>query len=93
MRQFTLTKPQYNALEGLAYWIADSNYLKERYGSEEPELQVCRDTIEKSLFPELDELGVPFWVQNIVIGFAENWRRYKETYFSSFLKSKNITVA
>ena len=87
-----LTKKQYTALEGLAYWIANLHYMRERYGKNEPELETCRKTIELCCFPDLDALHVPFWVQNSVICWAENWRNYKDTYFDSFLKTKNIFV-
>lgn len=92
MLQYTLNKEQYNTLRGLAYWVADENYIRERHGASDPELAVCRDTITKSIFPELDRLQVPFWVQNSVIAIAENWRQYKQRYFSELLKEKNIYV-
>lgn len=87
-----ISKEQFSELQGLSYWIADLNYIKEKYGENEPELQVCRDTIEKSILPNLDNLHVPFWVQNTVICFSENWRRTKEEYLSNFLKSKEIYI-
>ena len=92
MLEYTLNRDQYNALAGLAYWIADENYIRERHGAGDPEIAVCRDTITKSIFPDLDRLRVPFWVQNTVICFAENWREYKQRYLSEFLKGKNIYV-
>lgn len=89
---FTCTRQQRNALEGLAYHIADSAYIKERYGANEPELKGVHETIS-SLFNELDKLHVPFWVQNSVIAFAENWRRYKDTYMDAYLKrERNIIL-
>lgn len=90
--EMNLTKDQYNALEGLAYWIADLHYMRERYGDKEPELDRARKTIELCCFPKLDALKVPFWVQNSVICWAENWRAYKDTYFYNFLESKNIHI-
>lgn len=83
---------QKNALEGLAYWIADIEYIRERAGADDPELDKIRKTI-KLCFSELDRLGVPFWVQNSVIYFAENWRRYKENYMDQWLlKNRNIDL-
>lgn len=72
--EFVCSKKQKSALDGLAYRIADSAYMKERYGTEgaKIELEQNRKTI-LSLFSELDKLGVPFWVQNAVICFSENW--------------------
>ena len=89
--RFDATKEQRDALEGLAYWIADNAYIIERYGINEPELENVRKTISM-IFDKLDALYVPFWVQNTVICFAENWRNYKEKYLSSFLKTKNIYI-
>ena len=89
MLEITLNQEQYNKLSGLAYWIADKSYIKERYGDNEPELDRCHKTIIM-LFDELDALKVPFWAQNTVICFAENWRRYKETYLRNYLEKKNI---
>ena len=79
-------------MEGLAYRIADSAYMRERWGDEEPELEKNRKTIF-GLFDELDKLAVPFWVQNSVICFAENWRRYIETGMGDWLrKNRNIEL-
>lgn len=90
MLRFTCTKEQKKQLEGLAYWIADASYIKERFGYDEPELKVCRDTLEKSIFPELDKLNVPFWVQNAVMAWAENWRKYKSEHMIDALAKKGI---
>lgn len=88
---FICTRQQRNALEGLAYHIADSAYIKERYGNQEPELKSVHESIT-SLFNELDKLHVPFWVQNSVIAFAENWRRYKDTYMDAYLKKERNII-
>lgn len=78
-----------NELEGLAYWIANDNYICERYGTEEPERERVKNTLHL-IFDNLDKMKVPYWVQNSVITFAENWRQYKTNYLYSYLKSKNI---
>lgn len=93
MLAYTLNREQLNALDGLAYWVADLHYMRERWGENDPELARARATIEKCLFPQLDKLKVPFWVQNTVICWAENWRNTKSEYFTDFLKRKNIFVA
>lgn len=93
MITYTLNREQYNALDSLAYWVADLHYMRERFGDDEPELKRARATIEKCLFPQLDSLGVPFWVQNSVICWASNWRNTKRQYLTEFLKAKNIFVA
>lgn len=81
-----------NALEGLAYHIADANYINERFGSSDPEYIVANKNVHLS-FETLDRLGVPFWVQNSVITYAENWRRYKSEYIDNWLlKHRNIDL-
>lgn len=84
-------KKQLAALEGLAYRIADNNYMIERYGRTKVQIELSENhkTI-MDLFAELDKMNVPFWVQNTVIFWSENWRQYKECYFVSAMKKKNI---
>ena len=54
---FNATKEQRNALEGLAYRIADTAYMRERFGNDEPELKQNEKTIS-GLFDELERRGV-----------------------------------
>ncbi len=89
--RFDANTEQTNALQGLAYWIADNAYIIERYGADDPERENVKKTISM-VFDELDALRVPFWVQNVVICFAENWRKYKAVYLSAFLETKNIFI-
>ncbi len=93
MMNFICTDRQCKELEGLAYWIADTSYIKERYGRSDPELVTCRKTIEECVFPTLDKLQVPLWVQNAVIFWAENWRGYKSNSMWTALKGKGIIRA
>lgn len=92
MLKYELSKEQYNELEGLAYWISDAAYIRERSGNDDPELSQVDKTIRLT-FDCLDRLKVPYWVQNTVICFAENWRRWQEIYLDNYLKTKNITIA
>lgn len=89
--QFTPNRQQKKALEGLAYWIADNRYMREKYGDSDPELKIVDDTIH-ALFDSLDRAGVPFWVQNSVIICAENWRRYHSIGIEADLKKRGITI-
>lgn len=83
---------QRNALEGLAYHVADVNYIKERYGASDPEYKKAHENVLLT-FKHLDALNVPFWVQNSVVCFAENWRQYKNNYMDSWLlKHRNIDI-
>lgn len=89
MLEFTANARQRKELEGLAYWIADREYIIERYGIDEPELKHCNDTI-RFIFDHCDALKIPFWVQNTVICFAENWRKYKSEYLTETMKKYKI---
>lgn len=77
---FKMNQEQYNTLCGLAYRIADNAYMIERYGRENCaiELKQNHDTII-GIFDSLDSLRVPFWVQNVIIVWAETWRNLKKT--------------
>ena len=90
MLSFNCTLKQFNALNGLAFWVADAAYIRERYGDSDPELKIADDTIRLCCFPELDRLGVPFWVQNVAITIGSDWRLFKTRYFSELLREKNI---
>lgn len=86
-------REQINALHGLAYHVADVNYIKERYGCQDPEFTKADKNVSMT-FETLDRLSVPFWVQNSVICFAENWRRYKSEYMDNWLlKNRNIDLS
>ena len=86
-------REQRNALEGLAYWVADVNYIIERYGVSDPEYKKAHNSV-LLCFESLDRLGVPFWVQNSVVCFAENWRQYKNNYIDTWLlKNRNIDLS
>lgn len=78
---FVCTQEIYNTLSGLAYRIADNAYMIERFGREDASIELGQNhkTII-SLFDKLDALHVPFWVQNAVMSWAEDWRRYKTGY-------------
>ena len=91
MLEFYATPKQATELHGLAYWVADINYLRERYGNEEPEIITADKTI-RFCFDRLDVLGVPFWVQNTVICFAENWRNYIQCYFAAEMGKRRIYI-
>ena len=91
-RKRTITEKQLNKLMGLAYWIADLHYIREKYGADDPETETCRKTIDL-IFTELDALETPFSVQNMVIVWAENWRAYMATTTKAFLETRNVKIA
>ena len=69
--KFTVTRAQYRALEGLAHWCyqaARCDAERDAEGSEQ-----ARKTLES--FPaQLDKLGIPYWVQNAVSAWAQDFR-------------------
>lgn len=89
MLSYTATIETRGMIEGLSYWISDIEYIKERFGVDDPELSISRKTVE-SLFDKLDKAGVPFWVQNSVIAFASDWRRTKAVGIWEALKPLGI---
>lgn len=88
---YNYTREQYNALDGLAYRIADNSYMVERYGNTGAgqELQENDLTI-RGLFNDLDRLAVPLWVQNAALAFGRDWRRYESSSLAAWLESRNI---
>ena len=84
----------YNKLCGLAFRIADNQYMIERYGVKGSEIERAKNhkTIVM-LFEELDAAGVPFWVQNNSIAFGENWRRYKTEHLYYWLRARGVDVS
>lgn len=88
---FTATREQSTTLAALAYHVADYYHISEQYGSSDPEAHKA-DVNVKATFRDLDKLEVPFWVQNTIVAFATDWRRYKSVYMDSYLRSKGIDL-
>lgn len=78
---------QLNELCGLAYHVADCEFFKERNPADlvETEQSKLHDNIVQH-FESLDNLGVPMWVQNSIMNYASDWRRYKSTYMTTWFK-------
>ena len=87
----TITKEQYRALEGLAYHRADYAYMREKYGTGEPELLKVDDNIRYAM-QECDALGIPFIVQNAVLAWAEEWRSTLREYAYNALARRGICL-
>lgn len=85
--EFTTNQQQEKELEYLARWHADLQYIRERFGNNDPECEVSRKSIEFA-FRQLDALAVPFWLQNAALAFSEDWRRYKSMNFWQYIASK-----
>lgn len=89
--KYKVTQKQYNSLSGLAYRIADNAYMIERYGAKDTEIERAENHLTiLDLFDELDNSGVPFWVQNAVMCWAENWRVLKTDYLVQFLTGRGV---
>lgn len=78
--EYRATPAAWNELQALAYWISERYYCLERYGETPDGTERAHKTITKCIFPQLDKIGVPFWVQNRVIVWAENWRGARSEY-------------
>lgn len=93
MLKFEATRKQWSWLEGLAFWIADNAYCRERLSKEEYEREEFsrHDDSIRACFDQLDKLNVPFWVQNATIAWAEDWRREATEYMETGLARRNIT--
>lgn len=91
MKTFAATREQRDELEGLAYWIADRAWSRERGKLDEYEERRTGDTI-RAIFDALDRLGVPYWVQNAVCRWAEDWRRTMKEDFRDAMRAKQITL-
>lgn len=90
MKAFSATREQRDELEGLAYWIADRAWSRERGELDEYEDSRTDNTI-RAIFDALDRLGVPYWVQNAVICWAEDWRRTMQEDLRDAMRAKQIT--
>ena len=88
---FTATIDQRRALEGLAYWAAEQAYTRERFPADVDMLRRADETICMS-FDVLDRLQVPYWVQNTVLCWAQNWRNTKTDYLWRAMATHNIDL-
>lgn len=84
-----MSRDQLNALEGLAHWIAELNWLRERKEEDAHWFEQARESIALC-FKRCDVLGISFRTQNSVIVWAEDWRNLKREGVSDMLKRKNI---
>lgn len=91
MKAFSATREQRDELEGLAYWIADRAWSRERGELDEYEDSRTDNTI-RAIFDALDRLSVPYWVQNAVCCWAENWRRAMKENLRDAMRAKQIVL-
>ena len=87
--EYKASRSAADELGGLIYWAANLAYTKERYSYDEDEIARCRKSIEFS-FSQLDKLGVPFWVQNAALCWAENWKNYTSRDFWKDMTARKI---
>lgn len=91
MLTFTATREQRDELEGLAYWIADRALSRERGELDKNEDNRTDDTI-RAIFDALDRLGVPYWVQNAVCCWSEDWRNTMKENLRDAMRAKQIVL-
>lgn len=91
MMTFAATREQRDNLEGLAYWVSDRAWSRERGKLDEYEERRTGDTI-RAIFNALDRLAVPCWVQNAVICWAEDWRRTMQEDFRDAMRARQIAL-
>lgn len=88
---FTATREQRDNLEGLAYWVSDRAWSRERGELDEHE-DHRTDTTIRAIFDALDRLGIPYWVQNAVCRWAEDWRRAMQEDFRDAMRARQIAL-
>lgn len=91
MMTFTATREQRDELEGLAYWVSDRAWSRERGELDENE-DHRTDTTIRAIFDRLDRLAVPYWVQNAVCCWAEDWRRAMKENLRDAMRAKQIVL-
>nr|DAS64667.1 MAG TPA: hypothetical protein [Caudoviricetes sp.] len=91
MKTFAATREQRDELEGLAYWIADRAWSRER-GDLDKHEDHRTDTTIRAIFDRLDRLAVPYWVQNTVIVWAEDWRHTMRENLRDAMRAKQIVL-
>lgn len=92
MLTYTLNHEQFSELQGLAFHIAVKYKMYEREPDNTADINELHKTILDH-FTYLDRLQVPFWVQNYIICWAEEWRNTLLTDTRSFLEKNNVFVA
>lgn len=88
---FAATREQRDELEGLAYWVSDRAWSRERGELDEHE-DHRTDTTIRAIFDALDRLGVPYWVQNAVCCWAEDWRHTMRENLRDAMRAEQITL-
>ena len=87
---FTISQKQYDILLGLRHFMALKAKLKERYPAEyKTESEKIHKTI-CFLFSDADKSGIPFWVQNIVCYYQDEWRHTLDHYLYQDLENRGV---
>lgn len=88
--EYTINQKQYNILSGLRYWMSVKAKMKERYPADyEKEKENIHLTIV-SLFEDADRNKIPFWVQNIVCYYQDEWRHTLDHYLYQDLEKRGV---
>ena len=87
---YAIDQKQYDILLGLRHFMANKAYMIERYPADyELEKENIHKTIV-SLFDEADQHNIPFWVQNIICGYQDDWRHTCNTYLYQDLEKRGV---
>ncbi len=90
---FNINQKQYDILLGLRSHMAYNAKCRERWPED---YEVERENIDKTicgLFSDADRNGIPFWVQNIVCGFQDDWRHALTTYLYQDLEKYGVNCS
>lgn len=90
-QEFICTKKQAKELDGLAFWVAELYNIRELFPNDQRNLDRCDASIRFAM-DQLDRLAVPFWAQNAVINWAENWRNISSHDLKQAMKSRGVIM-
>lgn len=90
-----ISREQFRALEGVAYWAAERSINSERNDSDKAEYDaLCRREIEARREECLHKLRIPRNVYEAALEFGIDWRGgYKSDYMDSYLGRRGIAIA
>lgn len=91
MLSFELNNKQFHELQGLKFWLVEKSWLQEREPDNTADIHRAHETI-CFILQKLDRLGVPFWVQNVVLKLQDNWRTASSIQLAYFLQDNNVTI-
>lgn len=90
--RYHINRNQYRALEGLAHWCYQAARCSAEHDADGE--RQARETL--ATFPDaLDRLGIPWWMQNAVSAWAQDFRapgNIREAYLEQMLSRRCVDV-